>query len=124
MGSSDLYCGKDEVKELMIGSNTIREADLSCYTGKIRSYGSSIIHLLAPAIYSNIGGGINPCCYAWDLAASHAVLLKTGMDACYLDGTEFIYDDSFLLGRNKYRMPLAVGTRKGREELMNLIKPR
>lgn len=118
------YDGKDDIRELMIGSNTFREADISSYQGKIRSYGSSIIHMLAPAIYSNIGGGVNPTCYVWDIAASHAVLLKAGMDVCYADGSPFSYTDRILLERQKYDMPLLVGTVKGREFLRNTIKIR
>lgn len=116
------YEGKDEIRELMIGSNTIREVDISAYRGKIRSYGSSILHMLAPAIYSNISAGINPTCYAWDIVASHAVLLKAGMDICYSDGSAFGYTDDFLLGRKKYLKPLLVGTPAARKTLLGMVK--
>ncbi len=109
-----------DIDQIAVGSKTFHHIDLSSYPGKIRCYGSSILHLLAPAVFSNIGGSITPKCYAWDVAAAHAIILKTGMDIRYADGSEFVYDDALLLERRKFRLPIVSGMPKAREKLLRL----
>lgn len=115
---------KDAIDEIMVGSKTFRQMDLSRYEGKIRSFGSCILHMAAPVLYSAIGGAFVPRCYVWDMAASHAVLLRMGMDVCYANGEPFVYDRDFTAGRGKLRMPLVVGSEAGRKALMALAGPR
>lgn len=112
-----------DIDQIAVGSKTFHHIDLSAYPGKIRCYGSSILHLLAPAVFSSIGGSITPRCYVWDVAAAHAIILKTGMDIRYADGSDFVYDDDLLLERKKFRMPIVSGAPGAREKLLSLTRP-
>jgi len=85
--------------------------DFSRYEGKIRIFGSSILHMLSPVLYDHIQGCVNQSCYVWDIAAAHAVLLHVGMDIEYVDGTPFVYDDAFLLERKPFFPSFYAGTK-------------
>lgn len=99
----------DVPRQMIIGSNTMEYMDISRYHGKIRSFGSSILHMVAPIAFSNLDCTTNPYCYAWDVAAAHGVISKSGLMIRYCDGSEIEYDDDLLLKRNKIRMPMLVG---------------
>ena len=99
----------DVPKQMVIGSNVLEHFDMSHYYGKILSFGSGILHILAPAVFSNLDSTINPYCYAWDVAAAHGILAKSGLDLCYIDGSEVEYDDRLLLERKQIRLPILVG---------------
>ena len=99
----------DVPKQLVIGSNILDHFDMSHYRGKLRSFGSGILHLLAPAVFSNLDSTINPYCFAWDVAGAHGILAKTGLRIKYLDGSEVAYDDQLLLERKQIRLPILVG---------------
>ena len=101
----------DVPKQLVIGSNILNHFDMSHYNGKLRSFGSGILHLLAPAVFSNLDSTVNPYCYAWDVAGAHGILAKSGLDLCYIDGSEVEYDDRLLLERKQIRLPILVGNR-------------
>jgi myo-inositol-1(or 4)-monophosphatase len=102
--------GKDFPTQVTMGSSGQRHMDFSRFKGKVRTYGSSIIHLLCPVLYDHIEGCVNQRCYAWDVAASHAVLLHEGMDIQYVDGQPFVYDDDLLVGRKPFRQSVYCGT--------------
>lgn len=91
---------KKELKQITISSTFTQYVDSSQYKGKLRIFGSSIIHLLAPIVFPQIQACVATPCYIWDYAASHALLLATGMDIYNEDGTPFRYSYSFL-NRNK-----------------------
>jgi len=99
----------DVPKQLVIGSNVLDHFDMSHYRGKIRSFGSGILHILAPAVFSNLDSTVNPYCYAWDVAAAHGIIAKSGLVISYVDGSEIEYDDTILLERKKIRLPILVG---------------
>lgn len=101
----------DVPKQMVIGSNVLEHFDMSHYFGKIRSFGSGILHILAPAVFSNLDSTINPYCYAWDVAAAHGILARSELQIIYYDGSGIEYDDSLLLERNKIRLPILVGNR-------------
>lgn len=110
---------KDGIHQIMMTSHGISKYDFSSYDGKIRTVGSSIIHLLAPVVFPQIDASITQACYAWDIAASHAVLLHYGMDIYYNDGTPLEYTDSMLIRREKCRSSLYSSTE---EKAMMLMK--
>ena len=99
----------DIPRQLIMGSNMLRFLDMRPYKGKIRCFGSTIVHSIAPAVFSNQDCAINPYCYAWDVAAAHAVVTKCGLEMRYYNGDEIEYDDSLLIERNQVRMPILVG---------------
>ena len=69
---------KDQVSQVTMGSNDQARIDFSHFSGKVRTFGSSIIHLIAPVVFSSMQGAVNQPSYVWDVAASHAVLLAAG----------------------------------------------
>jgi len=101
----------DIPKQMVIGSNVMEHFNMSHYRGKIRSFGSGILHILAPAVFSNLDCTINPYCYAWDVAAAHGILARSGLQIIYFDGSDIEYDDRLLLERKHIRMPILVGNR-------------
>jgi len=90
---------KDIPKQITISSKLNRKINNDNFHGKFRTFGSSILQILAPAIYSNIEGCINQRAYVWDIASSHAVLNYLNMKMVYPNKEEVIYDDDLLINR-------------------------
>ncbi len=99
----------DVPKQMVFGSNMIYFADPGRYPGKIRSFCSSILNLVSPAVFPQIDCAANPYCYAWDIAAAHAVLIKSGLEVCYMDGSPVVYHDRLLIERGQIDAPMFVG---------------
>lgn len=114
---------KEQPSQITMGSSGQRLMDFSAFDGKVRIFGSSIIHMLSPVIYDHIQGCVNQSCYVWDVTASHAVLIAAGMDMEYVDGTPFVYDDAFLLERKPFSPSLYIGTKACREALARVLPP-
>ncbi|MDD3902166.1 MAG: inositol monophosphatase family protein [Sphaerochaeta sp.] len=112
---------KDHPHQITMGSSGQRLMDLSNFEGKIRIFGSSIIHMLSPVIYDHFQGCINQSCYIWDIVASHAVLLHAGMDIQYVDGKSFVYDDALVLERKPFPLSFYAGTPRCIEEMKRQI---
>ena len=99
----------DVPRQMLMGSNTLSFMDMRPYKGKLRTFGSSIIHEIAPAVFSNIDCTLNQYCYAWDVCAAHAIAIKSGLEICYFDLSEIEYDDVLLIERKQVRLPILVG---------------
>lgn len=112
---------KDRPKQVTMGSGGQRLMDFSHFHGKVRIFGSSILHMLAPVIHSHIQGCVGQSCYVWDIAASHAVLLACGMDIQYVDGKPFVYDDSFVLERKPFSPSFYAGTKACRTAMAKVL---
>ena len=112
---------KDEPEQVTMGSNGLDNMDFTSYEGKVRVFGSSIIHLIAPIVFSNIDACVNQPCYVWDIAAAHAVLKKAGMDIRYCDGREFVYSDEFLYMKKKFSYDIYAGSEKCIKRLMQVL---
>lgn len=113
---------KDQVSQVTMGSNDQARIDFSHFSGKVRTFGSSIIHLIAPVVFSSMQGAVNQPSYVWDVAASHAVLLAAGMDIEYCHGGRLEYTDDFLFGKKKYREDIYAGT-PGAIRMMRSVLP-
>ena len=111
----------EEISQIMMTSHGISKYDFSAFEGKIRVVGSSILHILSPVIFPQIDASITQACYAWDLAASHAVLRHYGMDLFYNDGTRLTYTDEMLLERKKCRSTTYAAEEEKAKRLMRLI---
>ncbi|WP_320130372.1 inositol monophosphatase family protein [uncultured Sphaerochaeta sp.] len=116
--------GKDFPHQITMGSSGQRLMDFSHFEGKIRIFGSSIIHMLCPVLFDHIQGCVNQSCYIWDVTASHAVLLHEGMDIEYIDGQPFVYDDDFTLKRKPFPISLYGGTKVCRDNLKKVLPPK
>ncbi len=123
-GSEIVLTGdKDQISEITTGSKAFRLLDFSHFYGKVRVFGSSIIHMLAPVVFSSIEASVTVSCYAWDIASSHAVIKSLGMDAVFPDGTPLVYDDDFIIRKSLLKRPLYCGTEKTRDELRDVLPP-
>lgn len=116
--------GKDEVEQVTVGSTDQATLDFSRFHGKVRTFGSSILHLISPVVFPSIQGCINQPAYVWDMASSHAVLLAAGMELVYADRSRFEYTDEILYGKKKYRMEVYAGSRRAVESLMESLPVR
>ena len=109
-------------RQITTGSDILNHVDLNGFSGKLRVFGSGILHMAAPFAYSNIDGCLTTKCFAWDVAAPHALALKLGMTVKYLDGTEVIYDDALLIERKRFVQPILVGYEPCVEYMKNTFK--
>ena len=96
-------------RQITTGSDILNHVNLNGYSGKLRVFGSGILHMAAPFAYSNIDGCLTTKSFAWDVAAPHALALKLGMQVKYIDGSEVIYDNDLLIERKRFVMPILVG---------------
>ncbi len=112
---------KDTITEITMGSKAYRNFDFSAFDGKVRILGSTIIHLLSIVVLPAFEGAIVPRSYAWDIASSHALLRKFGLDLCYSDGSLFEYTDEILYQKKPFKGHLYAGTEKGRAYLMKAL---
>ncbi|MBR1919851.1 MAG: inositol monophosphatase [Spirochaetales bacterium] len=112
---------KDDVRQIVVGSNAARRMDFTAFRGKTRCFGSSIIHLLCPVLFSAIQASVVPPCFVWDIASAHAVLKHVGMDIDFADGERFTYTEEFVYEKKKFRMDIFAGSDKARKDLMGLL---
>lgn len=82
--------------QLTLSSSLVRMVDFSNFKGKIRIFGSQILQILSPAVFSNITASINEPCYIWDYCGAHAVIKSLGMDLYTKDLVPFTYSADFL----------------------------
>lgn len=123
MNSEILQCEKkgEDIKQIMMTSQGISKYDFSAYEGKIRTFGSSILHILSPVIFPHIDASITQACYAWDLVASHAILKHYNLDLYYSDGTRLEYTDEMLKDRKKCKSTVYAASKEMAEKLIKTI---
>lgn len=114
---------KDIPTQLTVSSKLQKKLDFTNFKGKVRTFGSSIIHILAPLLFSNIEGCINQRAYAWDIAASHAVLLHENLDVVYHNKTPLIYDDDLLINRKVCKDLIYCGSTKCINNMIDVLPP-
>jgi myo-inositol-1(or 4)-monophosphatase len=78
--------------QLLVGSKVHRRYDFSAYPGKVRSFGSSILHVISPLLHSSIEGALIPPCYIWDIAAAHGIISRYGIRLEYINGSPIRYE--------------------------------
>lgn len=115
--------GKDHLEQCMIGSTSFYNYDFSRFKGKFRSFGSTVIHMISPVVFSHISSSVVQKCFVWDIAASHAVLKAAGMNAEYIDGEKFVYTNEFVFEKQPLKKDLFVGTEMGRRALRATLLP-
>ncbi len=116
-------CEKETLGQIMVSSSTLKSATVERFPGKIRCYGSMILHLLCPVLIPKVHASVQSSGYIWDYASAHAVLRNMGMDIFRGDGKPFVYDEKFLKRRG-IREILYAGKRECVEQLRTLIVPR
>lgn len=75
----------------MVGSKVHRKYDYSTFPGKIRSIGSSILHIISPLIHPVVLGAFIPPAYIWDIAAAHGIVRQQSFVLEYMNGNPVQY---------------------------------
>lgn len=128
---TEVLKNKDRVKQITTGSDIIGQLDTKNLVArmdkpalpfKVKAFGSSLLHMIAPLVFSGVDACLNPTCYVWDIAASYNLVKKAGLNCRYIDGTDFVYNDELLLERKKFAKPLIVGTDNGIKTLIAKLK--
>jgi len=89
----------EHIDQLVVCSGTHKSGLLQGFPGKIRSFGSNILHILSPVIHSSIDAAVFAPSYIWDIAAAHGILKRINFDIVYRDGKPIDYRK--LLDRSK-----------------------
>jgi myo-inositol-1(or 4)-monophosphatase len=77
---------------LMVSSKIYREVVLDRFHGKLRSVGSTALHICMPLIYGGVVGSLSSSkAHIWDIAAAHAINLSLGWDLELLSGAKIDY---------------------------------
>ncbi len=87
---------REKIYQLTLSSSLIKWIDFSRYEGKVRIFGSQILQILSPVLFSNITASINEPCYIWDYAGAHAIVKSLGMELYTPHMDVFTYTPSFL----------------------------
>jgi fructose-1,6-bisphosphatase/inositol monophosphatase family enzyme len=80
-----------QLNQLVVCSNSYKHLDFSGTGGKLRSFGSNILHILSPAIHNHILAAVFSPCYIWDIAAAHAIVAAAGLEVRYASGAPVDY---------------------------------
>ncbi len=110
------------IEQIAMGSHIQHYIDLKQYKGKIRSFGSNIIHMIAPLIHSRIQGSLSVPCFAWDVAGAHALLSAAGFPVTYRDGTPFVYTDEMLYERKTFTDILLSGQEEALSDMQKMFR--
>ncbi len=113
-------CGK---MQITMGSKSHKDFDFSSFKGKIRTFGSSVLHLLLPALLPEFKGGVIEPCFVWDIASSHAVLLKTGKDIEYINGEKFEYTREFIWDKVPFKSAIYAGDKDFISKISKELRP-
>ncbi len=80
-----------EGSQLMVGSKVHRKYDFSTFPGKVRSIGSSILHIISPLLHPVVVGAFIPPAYIWDIAAAHGIVKQNSFVLEYINGNSVEY---------------------------------
>jgi fructose-1,6-bisphosphatase/inositol monophosphatase family enzyme len=129
-GEPVLYNGKplgdqkkdeDQCLQLMISSKLHRKFDLSAYPGKVRSLGSTILHIVAPLIHPGVTGALLAPCFIWDIAAAHGIVSRKNISVSYLSGEKINY--SVLVHRQKATGHILAGNSEAAAAIKSCFLP-
>ena len=112
----------NEKAQVTMGSKSQKVFDLISFDGKIRTFGSSILHLLLPALIPEIKAAIVEPCFVWDITSANAVLNHVGKHIEYANGDKFEYTDSFIWEKIPFKMPIFAGYDEDIAKLRKTIK--
>jgi myo-inositol-1(or 4)-monophosphatase len=112
---------KDKVEQIAMASHAPRYFNLQRFTGKIRCYGSNLLHMLSSLVHSNIQASLCVPCFAWDIAAAQAIVESQGLLVVYADGKPFLYDSKLLQERRPFEGLMVCGSAKAVEEVRGML---
>ena len=114
---------KIDGSQLMVGSKVHRKYDFSTFPGKVRSIGSSILHIISPLIHPIVLGAFIPPAYIWDIAAAHGILRQQSFVLEYMNGNPVQY--ATLVHRQTAAHHMVCGTTQNIENIkkhLSLLK--
>jgi myo-inositol-1(or 4)-monophosphatase len=120
--SHTLEADPGEGSQLMIGSKAHRRYDFSSFPGKIRSIGSTILHVLAPLIHPAVYGAFLPPCHIWDVVPAHGIVRGRGIRLEYYNGESLSY--TTMVHRQPAAHHIIVGSTEGISEIRSHFLPR
>lgn len=112
-----------ELEQLTMASHAPKYVSMKKYMGKIRCFGSNILHMISPLIHSHIQGSLSVPCYVWDIAGAHALLQNQGFITVYQDDAPFSYTDALLKERKMFPSILYSGTTEAVTTMKSLFSP-
>lgn len=107
--------------QVFAGSSIHRRFRFDTFPGKVRSAGSTVIHIIAPLIHRVVVGTIFSPNYIWDILGAHAVVRSCGLEMEYLDGRPIDYRR--LVGRERAEGVIVAGTKEGVELIRATFRP-
>lgn len=110
-----------KLEQIAMASHAPRHISIKRFDGKIRCYGSNILHMVSPLIHPHIQGSVSVPCFAWDVAGAHALLISQNMIVEYADGTPFLYTDELLKERKPFKGIVLSGTSEAVETMKTLF---
>ncbi|MCF7943919.1 MAG: inositol monophosphatase [Spirochaetia bacterium] len=110
----------ETIQQMIVCSGSHKSLCFNNFHGKLRSFGSNILHILSPAIHPNIDAAVFAPCYIWDIAAAHAIIKKLGMEIMYTDNYLVNYTD--LLDRSKSKTYAAAANIQAISKVLEIIK--
>jgi len=108
-------------RQITMSSYASRYLPLERYHGKIRCYGSNILHMISPLIHPLIQCAVSTPCYVWDLCGAHALLALQGLKVVYGDAKPFTYDDELLIHRKRFKGVIYSGEASAVDEIRTLF---
>jgi myo-inositol-1(or 4)-monophosphatase len=110
------------LEQMAMASHAPRHISIKRFEGKIRCFGSNILHMISPLIHPHIQGAVSVPCFAWDLAGAHALLVSQGMVVRYADGSPFLYTDELLKERKPFEGIVLSGTEEAVATMAHLFE--
>ena len=110
-----------ELEQLTMASHAPRYVSMKKYEGKIRCFGSNILHMISPLIHPHIQASLSVPCFVWDIAGAHALLTNQGFVTVYEDDSPFTYTDSLIKMREMFPSVIYSGTKEAVETMKTLF---
>ena len=112
-----------KLEQIAMASHAPKHISIKKFNGKIRCYGSNILHMISPLIHPHIQGAVSVPCYVWDIASAHALLESQKMVVQYADGRPFVYTDALLRDRHPFEGIVLSGAQEAVTTMATLFTP-
>lgn len=107
---------------LLVDSRIHLLVHLENYPGKLRSLGSTALHICGFLTYGAVIGAVSRGARLWDLAGAHAITSSLGYSVEYFGGGEVVYD-RMIEGKAASDMIIA-GTSEGKRLIRETLQKR
>ncbi|MGM0431199.1 MAG: inositol monophosphatase family protein [Spirochaetota bacterium] len=108
-----------EHDQIVVSSGACKRLQFNAFRGKIRSFGSTILHVATPMLFDHMQAAVLSSCFIWDIAAAHGIIRRFGLDVRYLTGEPLDY--SQLIDRRPTSGYLVAGPEQRIRGLQDLL---